>query len=142
MTQELLDFVVNVCKKYDLDYWLDFGLLLGAVRHGSFIPWDDDADIGMIRKDYDVLLDVIEDELAEHGLENDVVVSLNIRKHKLLPMLQLLYTAGLPGVILGGLDIFPYDYIGNIDNCDAESYKKVRRSVHQKNREGTPIMLL
>lgn len=141
LTQELLDFIVNICKKYDLEYWLDFGLLLGAIRHGGFIPWDDDGDIGMIRKDYNVLLDVIEDEIKEHGLENDIVISLNLHKYKIFPILQILYNGGMhkTGIILGGLDIFPYDYISNTDNCNAKSYNEIRKLVCDANREGTPI---
>ena len=38
LCQELLDFTVNVCNKYELGYWLEAGNLLGAVRHGGFIP--------------------------------------------------------------------------------------------------------
>ena len=51
ISYELLKFFDNICKKYDLEYWLDFGTLLGAVRHEDFIPWDDDLDVGMLRED-------------------------------------------------------------------------------------------
>lgn len=44
---EMLIFIDNVCKKNDIEYWIDYGTLLGAARHGGFIPWDDDADICM-----------------------------------------------------------------------------------------------
>ena len=45
----------QLCRDNNLPYWLDFGSLLGAVRHHGFIPWDDDTDLGMMREDIDRL---------------------------------------------------------------------------------------
>lgn len=61
----LLSDFDRVCKKYDLHYYLICGSLLGAVRHGDLIPWDDDVDIAMPRKDFDILLKHVGDEWGE-----------------------------------------------------------------------------
>ena len=50
---EILKAVTDVCDRLGTEYFIVQGTLLGAVRHGGFIPWDDDVDIGMMRPDYD-----------------------------------------------------------------------------------------
>lgn len=54
----------EVCTKHDIDYTLSGGTLLGAVRHGGFIPWDDDIDINMTRVGYEKLVSVFDEELG------------------------------------------------------------------------------
>lgn len=62
---EMLKVVDEICKKHRLEYWLDAGTLLGAVRHNGFIPWDDDLDICMPRKDYEKFMEIAPKELPD-----------------------------------------------------------------------------
>jgi len=61
----LLESYIDLCKKHDLRYYALGGTLLGAIRHKGFIPWDDDMDLGMPRKDYEKFLSICEQELPE-----------------------------------------------------------------------------
>ena len=56
----MLDKFILICKEHNLKYTLLGGSVLGAIRHGGIIPWDDDIDIGMPRADYEKLLSIAE----------------------------------------------------------------------------------
>lgn len=58
----LLQEFDRVCRKYGLHYYLICGSLLGAARHGDLIPWDDDVDVAMPRKDFDILRQHVSEE--------------------------------------------------------------------------------
>lgn len=60
---EMLYVIDGICRKYGIGYMLFAGSALGAVRHGGFIPWDDDLDIMMLRPDYERFLEVAPQEL-------------------------------------------------------------------------------
>lgn len=61
---EVLQVVQQICDKHDIRYFVFDGTLLGAVRHQGYIPWDDDMDICMLRKDYERFLTLAPAELT------------------------------------------------------------------------------
>ena len=68
----LCDFA-KICDKHNLTYFLDFGTLLGAVRHQGFIPWDDDVDVTMPLEDYKKFLKIAQEELGDDTFFKQVI---------------------------------------------------------------------
>lgn len=105
----------EICKKYGLKYYVMFGSLLGAIRHNGFIPWDDDIDVAMPRKDYDIFMKVAPQELEEpyalqcpYTYPNCFITNITLRNSMgtftSIRFKTLDYNKGIP------MDIFPLDY--------------------------------
>lgn len=62
---DILTDVAKFCEQHGLNYFLAYGTLIGAVRHKGFIPWDDDIDIQMPRKDYETFLKIYKNDFYE-----------------------------------------------------------------------------
>lgn len=110
--------VKRICQKNKINYFLVGGTLLGAVRHQGFIPWDDDLDIGMLRKDYNKFITCAKDELDKDYFlqtwesdKNYVLSFLKIRKNNTLFIERnSMHTECHKGIFI---DIFPFDNVPN-----------------------------
>ena len=113
---DMLECVAAICDKHGLTYYLGGGTLLGAVRHGGIIPWDDDIDIHLMREDYDRLQEILPNELPRHYfMQNSAtdpeytITHLKIRdaRYSAIPLYHVrehaVYNMG------AFLDIFPLD---------------------------------
>lgn len=124
---EILDFIDRKCSENGLDYFLAYGTLLGAVRHGGYIPWDDDIDIFVPRKDYEKLREVInsEDKYFFDDIVSDDKYRLEygkvVDKHTKIEE----YNAVVPSAGIF-VDVFPLDFIG-------DSYEEARKNLDAVN---------
>lgn len=128
---EILLKVKEFCDEHDLQYFLYYGSLLGAVRHKGYIPWDEDIDIGMPRPDYDLFvksfnnnymnLEVMAPELClnyyapyANVYDNRTILQESAISHK--------------GIDLGvKIDVFPIDGVADDFEKYTRSKKKLMR---------------
>lgn len=109
---DILLAVDRVCREHQLRYYIIAGTLLGALRHRGFIPWDDDLDIGMPRKDYEIFMAHADTWLPAYyeaiNGQNDPEYPLSFAKIQdarttLIERKHLKYTGGIY------IDLFPLD---------------------------------
>ena len=123
---DLLMRFEEICREHDLKWWVDGGTLLGAIRHNGFIPWDDDIDVIMPRKDYNHFVSLASEfnhpyvlltphtncyynfSFAKIVNENTTCIPLALKNAG--------YQQGI------GIDVFPLDYI-NLDTYITERDK-------------------
>ena len=132
----VLDEIDRICRKHDINYFADWGSFLGAVRHGGFVPWDDDLDICMKREDYDKFRAVADIELPKEFVIHDYerkedhqlflarVVSNNricfdeehLKKYHNFPY-------------MASVDIFILDYLYNDEDKERERCREIKRII-------------
>ena len=127
---EMLNDLDKLCNDLGIRYIVDWGTLLGAVRHHGYIPWDDDMDIGMPREDYERFKTVTDKmgwhyHLLDHHTEPDhIEVFSRLVNHTGICMesAHLEKYHGCPFVV--GIDIFPYDYVYSDESKESYRLKK------------------
>lgn len=115
---ELLSELDYICTKHHIQYFADWGTLLGAVRHKGYVPWDDDLDVGMKRPDYERFWKVAREEFPENHQVLNAYTSSNYiwtntkvtNEHTLqFSPEHLQKYHGCPYVV--AIDVFPIDYV-------------------------------
>lgn len=150
---EVLKEIDSICLKYGFHYWIAYGTLLGAVRHGGFIPWDDDVDIVMPRKDYEAFISYVQSS-AYTNPSYELHTSLNNeaypfyisrfcdKSHELL-FDDSEYKSGC------FVDIYPYDGMGKLEDkaywkekepAIKEAQKRLTMSAHRKGLYGSSLL--
>ena len=121
---DILKIIKELCEKNNLAYWLDGGTLLGAVRHKGFIPWDADADICMLRKDYLKIIPI----LKECFKDSDTCYIREFYKCKSGRINYQIRICNKNPEYRFGVDIFPFDEYYK-SNIDIEEQRAVNRKV-------------
>lgn len=127
---EMLTWLDQFIRKHDLKYFIYGGTMLGAARHQGFIPWDDDVDIAMPRKDYEILCKLLIEPVDHYVIETihngakDFFYTYAKFYDINTSMIELLRTKIKRGV---SIDIFPLDGIGNTREEALRNYKKIDR---------------
>lgn len=122
----ILDITASFCEKNGINYWLDSGTLIGAVRHKGYIPWDDDIDIGMLRDDYEKFsqsFNKLNNKYKFVCVENDDQYCLPFGK--VLDTSTVLYEPDFSGRKMAVyIDVFVFDNAPEDDRIVTKMYKK------------------
>lgn len=129
-----------ICKKHNIKYSIMYGSLIGAVRHKGFIPWDDDIDIVVMRKDYEKLIKVLEEEKREDRFVQNMYTDKHFEFGVTRYCMKKTYCFSPERKNLKSkkyiyIDIFPLDNLPN-DEALAEKQKqkvyKIKRVIYYK----------
>lgn len=121
--------IIEICERHNLRYIVDYGTLIGVVRHNGFIPWDDDIDISMPRPDYEKFKQIFKEEIEE---DSDFELRTGMEGNIAIPYIQVVNKntitekKGRRDAYAQSVwvDVFPIDGAGNsIEQLD-EVYKK------------------
>lgn len=128
----------RVCEKHGLQYWLSSGSMLGAIRHRGFIPWDDDIDIIMPRRDFDIFVGLGEEFehpyfLQTHATDPECYFSFpKLRNSNTSSISQMYAWQEMNHGI--GIDIYP------LDETDTVKGPRIFSAIDALNRELSTFM--
>ena len=120
----------KICRKHDIKWFAEYGTLLGTIRHGGYIPWDDDLDICMFRDDYERFFEVAQIELPDgYNIltiqaqeEYSFLIGRVVNSHAINYSDQYLRKYyGCPYTV--GIDIFPLDALSD-DETEEENRRQ------------------
>ncbi len=124
---EIMDEIHRICVNNNIEYFLDSGSALGAIRHNGFIPWDDDIDIGMLRDQYDRFVECCKTQLSTSFIlqTQETDPGYHEYKAKIRKLNTYFPEKGSKGFKYQGIfiDVFPFDYI-------SDKPKKAFREIH------------
>lgn len=134
ITLETLKEIIQICDKLEINYFVTFGSLIGAIRHAGFIPWDDDFDIMMLRPEYDKFVDYClsnEKDLKPYKLlcrQNTKNYPYNIVRFNDMRY-RAEYGNLMPYESGAFIDIYPLDGAGKRGDIDASKFEKKRTTL-------------
>ena len=135
INQEILKNIIEICDRHSIDYFMIYGALLGTIRHGGPIPWDDDVDIGMTRENYMRFLEVAEEEIDPRNQIN-IMGSGSTRYLSELKIgrkgtwYYLDGTRDLDIMQQIQVDVFLFDYIATLTPAKKRLYEKIRKILY------------
>ena len=133
---QVLDVIETICRKHDITYFADWGTMLGTVRHGGYVPWDDDMDICMKREDYTRFKEAAKTELPkdfrihdyEHQEDHWLFLSrvansvhINFEPEHMKQFHNFPYIAGI--------DIFVLDYLYKDEQQETQRCEEVKHII-------------
>lgn len=135
---DILDFIDSFCKENGINYCINYGTLIGAIRHKGFIPWDDDIDLSMTRENYERFIQLFSEKQSRYqilSLETDNQYFNNFIKI-VDPTTKIIDTRNTKTYDSGiFIDIFPMDTFNDskvVDICyKLESFKLLSFSKHK-----------
>lgn len=135
---DILDFIDSFCKEHGINYCINYGTLIGAIRHKGFIPWDDDIDLSMTRENYEKFIQLFSEKQSRYkllSLETDDQYFNNFIKI-VDPTTKIIDTRNTKTYNSGVfIDIFPMDTFNDtkvVDICyKLESFKLLSFSKHK-----------